>query len=248
MHRARKRSVTPMLAAEAVAAFLVWASPARAFHAGNVFDKPAGAGGGAGIFYTGAAAERGWDCTACHTNPAGKIRVTLASEPEALLQTFRYEPGTTYSFRATLDGEHLGAGASNFNSLAIAIVDAQGGPAGEMSGYAADEIYGGRTTIASMGQRPGQTSWSFKWTAPAAKDVAVKLHVAAVDGNGAGGAGGGTLTDPWGDDVFIGKLSFSAEGATSTVGANAARNEGAPIGMLGFAIVFGLRRQRGGRR
>lgn len=246
MHRAGKRSMTPLAAVAAVMAALAWASPARAFHAGNVFDKPAGAGGGAGIFYTGAATERGWDCTACHTNPAGKIRVTLASEPASLLQTFRYEPGKTYAFRASLDGEHLGAGASNFNSLAIAIVDGKGGPAGEMSGYAADEIYGGRTTIASMGQRPGQTSWTFKWTAPAAETAVVNLHVAAVDGNGADGAGGGTLTDPWGDDVFVGKLSFKASGASPTIGTK--RFEGAPIGMLGFAMVLGLRRQRGGRR
>ena len=64
-----------------MACALAFSGDALAFHAGSVFDKPAGAGGGGGIFYVGSATERGWNCTACHTEPAGKIRVTLTSDP-----------------------------------------------------------------------------------------------------------------------------------------------------------------------
>ncbi len=237
MQRAWKRSVAFLVVGGATA----WASSARAFHAGNLFDKPAGAGGGGGIFYTGAASERGWDCNSCHTSAAHSIRVTLAAEPPALLQTFRYEPGKTYTFKATLDGEHLGAGASNFNSFAVAIVDGEGAPGGDFSGYAADEFYSSRTTLVSAGQQPGENRWSFRWTAPTTPGTRVKLHIAAVDGNGADGAGGGTLTDPWGDDVFVGALTFDA----SATGERANEHD-VRMAMLGMVCLVGLRRRRGG--
>jgi len=248
MRRARKRSIAAigcMLAASAYAS--TWASPASAFHAGNVFDKPAGAGGGGGIFYTGAASERGWNCNACHTEAAGKIKVTLTTDPPALLQTFRYEPGKTYSFTATLDGEHRGAGASNFNSLAVAFVDPEGGPAGDIGGFAADEFYAGRTTIVSAGQHPGETTWKFRWTAPPQAGAPVKLHLAAVDGNGADGAGGGTLTDPWGDDVFVGSLTLGS-GATATAPTRRGGPAGTWIVAVAFAGLLCARRRQGDRR
>ena len=185
MRRAGKRSVALLAAIGALAV----APSARAFHAGDVFDKPPGAGGGGGVFYTGAASERGWDCTACHTSAARAIKVTLAADPPALLQSLRFTPGAKYALTATLEGEHLGAGPSNFNALAVAFVDDAGLPAGDLSGYAADEFYSGRTTIVSAGQHPGETRWSFVWTAPSAPGARVRLHLAAVDGNGASGGG-----------------------------------------------------------
>jgi hypothetical protein len=237
MRRARKRSVT--LAAIAVLlALFGWAPAARAFHAGNVFDKPAGAGGGGGLFYTGAAKEHGWDCTACHTDSEGKIKLSITSDPPDLLRSFRYEPGKTYAIDATLVGEHLGAGPSNFNAIAVAFLDPSGAPAGEISGYAADELYnGGPSTIVSAGQHPGVSKWSFKWTAPTTGQV--KLHMAAVDGNGANGEGGGTLTDPFGDDVFVGSLAF--DGPTTS---RRSRAFDPSLALFGVACVLGIRRRK----
>jgi hypothetical protein len=233
MRRAWKRSVIFGCAA------VLWAPAASAFHAGDVFDKPPGAGGGGGLFYVGAAREHGWNCTACHTGGEGTIRVSLTADPPELLQTFQYEPGKSYALHAVLEGEHHGAGASNFNSVAVSVVAADGAPAGELSGYAADELYnGGATTIASAGQHPGENAWSFTWTAPA--DGVATLHLAAVDGDGAGGAAGGTLTDPFGDDVFTGALTFAPAGPARPQSHDAR----AAIVFAGLFFAF----RRGGRR
>jgi hypothetical protein len=183
------------------------ARSASAFHAGATYDKPAGAGGGGGVFYTGAARERGWDCSACHTKAAHQIQVRLGATPD-LLTDFAYVPGQTYSFTATLEGEHLGKQSStaNYNGLAIAFVDSKGNDAGTLSGYSPDDFYSpSAATITSAGTRVGVTRWTFRWTAPAKGSGPVTLHAAAVDGNAAGQSSG-TLTDPWGDDVFVGKL------------------------------------------
>src|SRR5262249_23308743 len=136
-------------------------------------------------------------------------------------------------------GEHLGTGPSNFNSIAVAIVDGDGAAAGDIAGYAADEFYSGRTTIASAGQHPNENSWSFQWTAPAAGGGRVKLHRAAVEGNGAGGAGDGALTDPWGDDVFVGALTFD-----SSASALRHRDGDARWAFVGTAICLVIRRRR----
>lgn len=54
MRRAWKRFVgSAAAAALSGAAALVFPSSALAFHAGAMFDRPPGAGGGGGIFYTG---------------------------------------------------------------------------------------------------------------------------------------------------------------------------------------------------
>jgi hypothetical protein len=227
-----------------VAAAFVLTTPkvAHAFHAGNVFDKPAGAGGGGGIFYAGAAKEHGWNCTACHTDSSGAIAVTLTSDPPDVLRTFRFDPGKTYAFTATLKGEHVGAGASNFNSLVVSFVDGSGAAAGEIGGYAADEFYAsGPSLIASAGQQPGMSQWSFKWTAPSAP-TKVKLHLAAVDGNGANGEGGGTLTDPFGDDVFVGALALDS---SATSERPRPLGMGLATGALACALAW---RRRGGRK
>jgi hypothetical protein len=218
-----------------------WPLSAHAFHAGNVFDKPPGAGGGGGIFYTGAAKERGWTCTACHTEAPGTIRVSLAAEPADLLRSFVYEPGATYELTATLEGEHagLGAGGANFNSLAVAILAPDGSAAGTIDATA-DEFYsGGDTTIVSIGQKPNETKWTFKWKAPAAAGVPVKIHIAAVDGNGAGGSGQSTLTDPWGDDVFVGALDVASTKAASREPTHDVR------WAMGVFLALGLLRRRG---
>ena len=246
MYRARQRSVAAFAAFVAFVCALAWPSAAAAFHAGNVFDKPPGAGGGGGIFYAGTAREKGWNCTACHRDVAGTIKVTLASDPPELLQAFRYEPGKTYALEAKLEGEHVGAGPSNFNGLTVVIVGANGAPAGEITGYAADEFYsGGPTTIVSAGQRPGENRWTFRWTAPTdASAGAVRVHLAAVDGNGANGEGGGTLTDPFGDDCFVGTLVLDPPSTSE----RRRRPEGMGMLAFGLALVVSLGLRRGGRR
>jgi hypothetical protein len=212
---------------------------ALAFHAGDVFDKPPGAGGGGGIFYAGIPAERGWTCAACHAEAPGTIGVELDSDPRALFDTGSYEPGQAYTITAKLLGEHEGLTSpqSNFNSLVLTIIDGSGQPAGSIAGYAAEEFYAsGPTTIASAGQQVGETSWTITWHAPAPSVGPVSIHLAAVDGNGANSGPNGTLTDPWGDDVFIGTLSLDAPPAVS--------QQGFGLGALAAMFPWVLRRAR----
>jgi len=253
MHRARQRPVIAatlsFLAALAAftAAFTVTA-PARAFHAGALFDKPPGAGGGGGIFYTGAPLEHGWNCSLCHEAAPGKFRVLLKVEPSDLFQGFTYVPGQTYSFTATLDGETMGKSSplSNYNTIAASFTDAKGISVGSVGGFAAEDFYmGNPTTIASAGQKVGATSWSFQYTAPEAGAGPVTLYLAAVDGNGANSPPTKTLTDPFGDDVFTAAVTFQPGGSA------ASRRRPWGPGTLVFAVgiaLFGAarrRRQRG---
>lgn len=210
MHRARKRSV----AAAAIALASVLTAPAAwAFHAGSTFDKPPGAGGTDGIYYTGSPAEHGWKCTLCHTNPPGKISLHI-NQPELFSggDTFVYEPGKLYQFDVDLVGEHAGLTStkSNYNSLVVQILDQNQAPIGAVL-YAEADFYSGfaPTTIASSGTQPNTTHWTFKWIAPGATDGAgggapgpVTMYFAVIDGNGADVGSGGTLTDPFGDDFF----------------------------------------------
>jgi hypothetical protein len=152
---------------------------------------------------------------------------------------------------------------ANYNAIALAVVDAGGQAAGSIAGYAADELYeSGPATIVTAGQHPGRTSWSFTWTAPQAGTGTVAIHLAAVDGNGAGGTVG-TLTDPWGDDVFVGTLTIDDASlalrtppGTSLVApslradALPARPEGAldPVSALGAMCGVGVLRWRAGKR
>jgi hypothetical protein len=197
---------------------------ARAFHAGNVFDKPPGAGGGGGLFYAGTPRDKGWTCTACHVEPPGRIQVRLFAEPADLLQMFRYAPGQMYTFTVTLEGEWAGLGSplSNYNGLVFSIVDPQGAPVGTIGGFAAEDFHAGwPTTIASAGQVVGSTSWTFQWTAGAAGSGPATIYVAVVDGNGADSDPTQTLTDPFGDDVFLGTVSLQEGAATAGAAAGA---------------------------
>jgi hypothetical protein len=192
-------------------ATLTAGATARAFHAGNTFDAPPGAGGGGGVFYTGSSRERGWTCAACHTGAPGSIRVDLDANPRSLFDTFAYVPGQAYAITATMVGEHAGLDApnSNYNSIAVSVVDASGNPAGSISGYAAEDFYpSGPATIVSAGKTTGVTMWSFTWRAPAGGAGPVKVHIASVDGNGANSGATEALTDPWDDDVFVGALAL----------------------------------------
>lgn len=195
------------------------APPAFAFHTGATFDKPAGAGGGGGVFYTGLARERRWNCAACHEDAPGTMRVRLTVVPSDLFVGFKYQPGTTYAFTATMENESVGrqSARANYNSIALSAATASGAPAGDFSGYAAEDFYAGPATIVSAGQKVGLTSWTFSWTAPDPGAGTVTLHLASVDGNAAGQASDATLTDPFGDDVFVARVELKELGASSAL-------------------------------
>lgn len=239
MHRAWKRFV----GAAALVAALAAPSAASAFHVGSLFDKAPGAGGGGGIFYTGAPLEHGWNCSFCHQDAPGKIRVRLAVEPTDLFQSFRYVPGQTYTFTATLEGETKGQSSplSNYNTIAVAITDTKGISAGSIGGFAPEDFYaGGPTTIASAGQKVGVTAWTFQYTAPEASAGEVRLHLAAVDGNGANSPPTKTLTDPFGDDVFIATVKLSPGGVASAPGVP----RGAPLLAASIALLAVIQRRK----
>jgi hypothetical protein len=187
---------------------------AFAFHAGSTFDKPPGAGGGGGIFYTGSPIEKGWDCRACHVNAEGRIKVRLQVDPPALFEKFRYVPSQTYKLTATLEGEHLGLTSprANFNGLAVALANPKGEPVGSLSGPPDLFISGGPATITSAGQKTAITTWTFDWQSPPPGTGAARIHLAAVDGNGAESGPTGTLTDAFGDDVFVATVELEEEG------------------------------------
>lgn len=239
MRRAWQRSLTA--AALAFVAAIASPSVARAYHAGAMFDRPPGAGGGGGIFYTGSPLEHGWNCTLCHEDAPGKVRVLLKVEPSELFQTFTLVPGQTYSFTATLDGETLGKSSplSNYNTIAASFTDAKGIPVGSVGGFAAEDFYSGNaSTIVSAGQKVGVTSWSFQYTAPDASAGPVTLHLAAVDGNGANSPPTKTLTDPFGDDVFVAAVNFQA-GALANAPLTPTRTPPRPS-TLAFAVGIGV--------
>jgi hypothetical protein len=240
MRRARQRS----LMAITVAALLVAPRAALAFHAGSMFDKLPGAGGGGRLFYTGSPRDKGWNCRACHTDAPGNIQVRLDAD-QGLFDTFTYEPTRVYQLTATMVGEHAGLGSStaNFNGLAVSIVDAAGSMVGSLSGPADDFYGGGGTPLVTAGKKVGQTSWSFRWTAPERRSGPITIYIGAVDGNAAN-ATTGTLTDPWGDDVFTGALQLG-DGATASSRAPDLAPFGAALSIaIAGAFQLGARRKR----
>jgi len=216
MHRTRQRLVAIL----ALAAGALAPRVALAFHTGNVFDKPPGAGGGGGRFYNGAPRERGLDCTACHLDAPHKTRVSARSDPPELVADGRYVPGATYDLTFTLDNEYLGLGSplSNYNAIVVSAVDAKGGGAGSFSGYAAEDFYArGSSILASAGRQPNETSWAFRFRAPDSGAGSLSLYVGVVDGNGANSPPTQTLTDPFGDDVAVGRISAREQPAAGGV-------------------------------
>lgn len=237
MHRAWQRLLI------AIAIIVALPRPAQAYHSGSTFDKPPGAGGGGGIFYVGAPLERGWDCTMCHLNPPGKVKVRLDVDPPALFQNFTYTPGAVYSFTATMLDEQLGKNSplSNYNSVAVEAVDGKGYQAGSMGGFAAEDLYSGYpATIVTTGTKPNVTQWKFTWTAPPLGAGKVTMHLAAVDGNAANVGAGKTLTDPLNDDVFVAAVSF----AESPMGRRYPNRGGALACALGMVLAVGNSRRR----
>jgi hypothetical protein len=249
MHRAGQRSVARsvahragVLAGSIMALGLALGSAgdvqtAWAYHTGATFDRQPGAGGGGGLFYTGAPRERGWTCEACHVDPPVPVQVVVRIEPGELLVDRIYVPGQTYDVTVTLENEQLGrmAARSNFNGMALTVMDESGAVAGDFSGFAAEDFYvRGRSIIASSGTTVGVTEWSFRWTAPEAGRGDITLYLGVVDGNGANSPADVTLTDPFGDGVFTGYLAATeSSAAPATLQASVqARGERAATGRL----------------
>ena len=195
----------------ATVAALVLAAPpsvAHAYHNGALFDRAPGAGGAGGLFYTGSTRDRGWDCSACHTDPRGQLAIDVSSQPPELISEQRFRPSTAYTITVTMSDptRQLGLPAtrSNYNAMAASILDDQSVAAGMVNGFVPGRFYlRGSSILATDTTVINETSWTFTWTAPATGTGALTIDIAVVDGNGANAAGTSTLTDPDGDDVAV---------------------------------------------
>lgn len=202
------RATTLAIAALLCFAAALGAARARAYHAGSTFGAAPGAGGAGGYFYTGSPRERGWTCASCHVEAPGTLRVSLSSA-EGLFADRAYSPGATYSVTVRIEEERLGLAAarSNFNAMALSVLDSAGVPTGTLGGYDAARFYSrGSAILASSSTVVGETEWTFTWTAPDAGAGEVIFYLGVVDGDGAGSGPSETLTDPFGDDVAMGRI------------------------------------------
>jgi hypothetical protein len=188
---------------------LLLASPlALAFKAGGDFAKPAAAGGGGAILFTGAPTYRRWTCAACHTGSAGRVRMRLESQPPELLTRRRYQPGATYALTVRLEGEHRGLdSALNTNGFAVTMATAAGEAAGRFTGVDGTELAVGNTDaeLVSSGLYERRTTWAFVWEAPVSGTGDVTAYLAVVDGDGASRKDLRT-SDPFNDDLAVGSI------------------------------------------
>lgn len=245
------------LGAALLAGALAWGAPraAFAFHTGQTFDRPPGAGGGGGIFYTGAKKDHGFTCTMCHEKPEGQIKVSWTVDPP--LDGGKYTPGAQYTFTAKLEGEHKGLGNPyNYNAIVVQFLGQDENSIGMITSaedptcyYVSGASYAPTNTCATD---KGRTEWSFVWTAgtpdplspmdpppliPASGPVTVLF--AAVDGDGGTSEVAKPRNDPFNDDVYVTEMVLN-EGAT------ARRNMPSRPGTLAFALglaVFGVSRR-----
>ncbi len=211
MQRDRRRSVA------AAAAFVVGLTPSVvwAYHAGDTFEKPPGAGGAGSVYYAGVELEHGWDCTLCHENPPRTVDLGVTIDPP-LAPGGSYAPGQVYSFEVQLLNEHAGLNSAlyNFNSIVVEVVDRQGFQSGKFDGFSSTDFVQpyNATLLYGRPPSPNVTSWSFRWTAPDAGAGPVSIHLAALDGDGASTSTDSTATtDPYGDD-FVTKVYRLTEG------------------------------------
>jgi len=194
---------------------------ALAYHNGSVYDKAPGAGGGGGLFYVGSKRERGWDCTACHIDPRGALRVNVTSQPSELIAQLRYQPNTTYAITVAMaePGQQLGLAStrSNYNAMVISMLDDAGNGAGTISAFDPGRFYArGTSILASDSTTVNETSWQLSWTAPATAAGPITINLGVVDGNGAN-TPSMTLTDPLGDDTVMTAFVVSDTAAARSI-------------------------------
>lgn len=197
-----------------VAAALLVAAPAAAFHEVGSFERTANTGGGAGYYFTGSSRSKGYDCGICHTGAAGRIAIELQSNPPELAQG-SYEPGVVYSLTVRLHGEHRGlASAFNPNTFTAEVVGDDGAALGAFAvtvGSVMRLRNDGQLAIAE-GFGRGETEWDMRWTAPDTP-VPATFHLGMLDGDGAGLADV-RFIDPINDDVAVLALRLCPTGQT----------------------------------
>ncbi len=184
---------------------------ARAFHAAKTFDDSPDSGGGGGTFYSGAQSDHGWTCAACHIKAPGKLKVSFTT---SLFNDFKYTPGQTYDFtlHIVMETKGLDSPRSNYNSFMFRALDAKGAAAGSIINASAQKFFirtnsaGEIVALGDAGQTPGETDWTFSWTAPAKGRGNVTFSLGVVDGNGAAGGPNSTRTDPFDDDVYTAEV------------------------------------------
>ena len=185
------------------AAFLL--SESAAYHPLKSFTDSVNVGGGGGQYFTGSPRNKGYDCSICHTGAPGRIAFSMFSTPAELLETLTYEPGQTYEIVVHLDGETR-KHRTNVNTFVFEFLTDTSTPAGEVTG---DDLQPAQHAPGVFAGRALQdvTRWAFEFTAPGRGTGRVSLHLAGVDGDGAGPTGDTNavlFTDAAGDDVFVG--------------------------------------------
>ncbi|MBI2894305.1 MAG: hypothetical protein HYY06_12200 [Deltaproteobacteria bacterium] len=240
-----------------IALFLLLDPSAWAFHPPARFDQPATEGGGAGNFFTGSPRFKRWDCSICHIEAEGRIAAVLGSEPGDLAQRGVFDPEQVYVLGVELYGEHRGLGSrANINTFIANVEDDEGRPQGR---FAFDpEVFVGffdRSLVAARGLE-ARTSWTLEWIAPPAGTGPVALHLAMLDGDGAGDAAA-ARTDAFGDDLTVAALRLCEAGmpcedplapeeplSPASCRVAAAGRSGSPLAVLPFCLGLALLARR----
>lgn len=185
-----------------------------------------GRAGAGGIYGMGSAGDHGITCANCHINAKGMIDVTVVPTPawQVVNNAPAYKPGQAYSITLTMTGEHRGLnqGNDNLNGFAATIEDQGGKVKGVLTSdadptansttckaaYPANNPASGTSYIYGDCHgmiyipRANTTTWTFKWTAPAAGAGQLTLFYGVVDGD----HDGKSSLD---DDVKMGTVKLS---------------------------------------
>ena len=195
---------------------VLWPTESSAFYARDYFSLSADRGGGGRLYYTGSQIERGWDCTACHLDAPGIVRVTLVTDPPELLTEKRYVPGTSYNFEAVMENETRGLEARGNANGMLAEISTGSEPAGVLKEGEGTVALENNRVVGSNSEISGATRWKFYWTAPERGVGPVTIYLAAVDGNGAEDREV-SRQDHLGDDVYVARLTVGESAGASTV-------------------------------
>ncbi|HHH31635.1 MAG TPA: hypothetical protein ENK57_25260 [Polyangiaceae bacterium] len=199
-----------VLAAALALCMAMLARPAEAFQDAASFVRSVHLGGANGILHTGSARFRGYDCRMCHQDPPGRMRLDVRSDPPHLLEERRYEPGQAYTLTVTMLDEHLAVGSEDNQNMFVAeVVDDRALPRGVFEEIELSTLQRADGDVNIEGAVFGATNlttWQLLWTAPSVGSGRLSFHIAAVDGDaGTGAAEPRPPTDPFNDDVFVGR-------------------------------------------
>jgi hypothetical protein len=218
---------------------LVWPRSASAFYARGYFGVSADLGGGGRLYYTGSPIERGWDCTACHVDAPGIVRVSFVTDPPELISERRYVPGVSYNIDAVLENETRGLDAKYNSNGMLAEISSGNEAAGQLQSGPGTELLENGRVVGSTSDTIGSRKWTFTWTAPARGTGPVTIYLGAVDGDGAGDRDT-ARQDHLGDDVYVARLTLSEStgaGSGSAVRLTPVPRQGRGIGGLPLLLV-----------